>query len=158
MFFFSSRRRHTRCALVTGVQTCALPIYSRAGKLYGRMANLLLSILFQSCYAGACPCPAEHGFPMERTGRNLPEIPRGNTHPFGGNFKTTLVMKTKREAIHFAHPYLINPTNPVTVHLIGAGGTGSHMLTALAKMNHALTALGHAGLQLTLWEIGRAPV
>src|SRR3546814_7923738 len=26
--FFSSRRRHTRCALVTGVQTCALPIYS----------------------------------------------------------------------------------------------------------------------------------
>src|SRR3546814_19252255 len=28
-FFFSSRRRHTRCALVTGVQTCALPIYGR---------------------------------------------------------------------------------------------------------------------------------
>src|SRR3546814_8678607 len=26
-FFFSSRRRHTSCALVTGVQTCALPIY-----------------------------------------------------------------------------------------------------------------------------------
>src|SRR3546814_1541792 len=30
LFFFSSRRRHTRCALVTGVQTCALPI-SRPG-------------------------------------------------------------------------------------------------------------------------------
>src|SRR3546814_4410977 len=28
LFFFSSRRRHTRCALVTGVQTCALPIWS----------------------------------------------------------------------------------------------------------------------------------
>src|SRR3546814_14377538 len=28
-FFFSSRRRHTRCALVTGVQTCALPISCR---------------------------------------------------------------------------------------------------------------------------------
>src|SRR3546814_7500723 len=27
IFFLSSRRRHTRCALVTGVQTCALPIY-----------------------------------------------------------------------------------------------------------------------------------
>src|SRR3546814_8229228 len=26
-FFVSSRRRHTRCALVTGVQTCALPIW-----------------------------------------------------------------------------------------------------------------------------------
>src|SRR3546814_2464935 len=30
-FFFSSRRRHTRCALVTGVQTCALPISRRTG-------------------------------------------------------------------------------------------------------------------------------
>src|SRR3546814_19875685 len=31
-FFFSSRRRHTRCALVTGVQTCALPIYPSLNK------------------------------------------------------------------------------------------------------------------------------
>src|SRR3546814_10254670 len=30
VFFFASRRRHTRCALVTGVQTCALPIYRRS--------------------------------------------------------------------------------------------------------------------------------
>src|SRR3546814_4120219 len=29
-FFFSSRRRHTRCALVTGVQTCALPIFANS--------------------------------------------------------------------------------------------------------------------------------
>src|SRR3546814_4370267 len=33
MFFFSSRRRHTRCALVTGVQTCALPISITLGIL-----------------------------------------------------------------------------------------------------------------------------
>src|SRR3546814_10940701 len=33
LFFFSSRRRHTRCALVTGVQTCALPICSRRPQL-----------------------------------------------------------------------------------------------------------------------------
>src|SRR3546814_7324025 len=31
-FFFSSRRRHTRCALVTGVQTCALPICSNTAQ------------------------------------------------------------------------------------------------------------------------------
>src|SRR3546814_14289414 len=30
LFFFSSRIRHTRCALVTGVQTCALPIFGSA--------------------------------------------------------------------------------------------------------------------------------
>src|SRR3546814_2364929 len=36
MFFFcSSRRRHTRCALVTGVQTCALPIYPAKLVAYG---------------------------------------------------------------------------------------------------------------------------
>src|SRR3546814_8570026 len=33
VFIFSSRRRHTRCALVTGVQTCALPISNFAGTL-----------------------------------------------------------------------------------------------------------------------------
>src|SRR3546814_5090282 len=33
-FFFSSRRRHTRCALVTGVQTCALPIFAPADAGY----------------------------------------------------------------------------------------------------------------------------
>src|SRR3546814_6427584 len=30
LFMFSSRRRHTRCALLTGVQTCALPIFPNA--------------------------------------------------------------------------------------------------------------------------------
>src|SRR3546814_16199396 len=30
MCCFSSRRRHTRCSLVTGVQTCALPIFEGA--------------------------------------------------------------------------------------------------------------------------------
>src|SRR3546814_13461625 len=39
VFFFSSRRRHTRCALVTGVQTCALPIYLR-GRLPGLSINM----------------------------------------------------------------------------------------------------------------------
>src|SRR3546814_7202702 len=38
LFFFSSRRRHTRCALVTGVQTCALPISFGPGLARQRMA------------------------------------------------------------------------------------------------------------------------
>src|SRR3546814_10728255 len=36
VFFFSSRRRHTICALVTGVQTCALPISDSA---YGQLTT-----------------------------------------------------------------------------------------------------------------------
>src|SRR3546814_11120561 len=39
--FFSIRRRHTICALVTGVQTCALPIYTAFGAL-----RLPRSVLF----------------------------------------------------------------------------------------------------------------
>src|SRR3546814_980341 len=39
VFFFSSRRRHTRCALVTGVQTCALPIWWSS---CARLLNLVM--------------------------------------------------------------------------------------------------------------------
>src|SRR3546814_10436740 len=46
-FCFSSRRRHTRCALVTGVQTCALPIFS-----------LIKMRLFQM----RCFCPSDNLF------------------------------------------------------------------------------------------------
>src|SRR3546814_4126405 len=42
--FFSSRRRHTRCALVTGVQTCALPISTVAENLYGRSVRAVLAV------------------------------------------------------------------------------------------------------------------
>src|SRR3546814_4605200 len=38
-FFFSSRRRHTRCALVTGVQTCALPIFEGGSSIYEAMSK-----------------------------------------------------------------------------------------------------------------------
>src|SRR3546814_19923148 len=38
IFFFSSRRRHTRCALVTGVQTCALPIFDPSTGAKGEVA------------------------------------------------------------------------------------------------------------------------
>src|SRR3546814_2809772 len=40
-FFFSSRRRHTRCALVTGVQTCALPICLGVEGVEGRGLSAL---------------------------------------------------------------------------------------------------------------------
>jgi PRTRC genetic system ThiF family protein len=54
--------------------------------------------------------------------------------------------------VHFSDSELISPTNPISVNLIGAGGTGSQTLTALARMNHALTELNHAGLSVRLWD------
>lgn len=61
-------------------------------------------------------------------------------------------MNTEKIKIHFTDNYLINPTNPISVNLIGAGGTGSKVLTALMEMNHSLIELGHAGLQIRLWD------
>src|SRR3546814_1948115 len=46
-FFFSSRRRHTRCALVTGVQTCALPISTARQTLMQKVKDLEKDILYQ---------------------------------------------------------------------------------------------------------------
>src|SRR3546814_6548531 len=40
-FFFSSRIRHTRCALVTGVQTCALPIFPNPVEFDAALDELL---------------------------------------------------------------------------------------------------------------------
>jgi len=66
-------------------------------------------------------------------------------------------MKTKKKtiakpAVHIIQKELLQPYNPVTVNLIGAGGTGGQVLTALARMNHALIALDHPGLMVRLWD------
>jgi len=62
---------------------------------------------------------------------------------------------TMKPAVHITGNYLINPTNPVTVHLIGAGGTGSQMLTALARINLALLSLNHPGLMVSVYDDDR---
>ena len=54
--------------------------------------------------------------------------------------------------IHFTDRYLLNPRHPVTVFVIGAGGTGSQVITNLARMSMALQALGHPGLHVTVFE------
>ncbi len=56
------------------------------------------------------------------------------------------------KAIHYTDNYLINPTHPVTVNLIGCGGTGSQVLTNLARMNQALIKLGHMGLLVRVFD------
>jgi PRTRC genetic system ThiF family protein len=52
----------------------------------------------------------------------------------------------KKAAVHYTEKYLVDPAHPVTVNLIGCGGTGSQVLSSLARMNSALRALNHPGL------------
>lgn len=61
-------------------------------------------------------------------------------------------MKTTKKAIHFTANYLLQPTNPISVNLIGAGGNGSNMLTGLAKINYALRQFGHPGLYVKVFD------
>ncbi|MCM0221110.1 PRTRC system ThiF family protein [Bacteroides fragilis] len=54
--------------------------------------------------------------------------------------------------VHYTDSYLMNPQHPVTVNIIGAGGTGSQVLTGLARLDVTLRALGHPGLFVTLYD------
>lgn len=57
-----------------------------------------------------------------------------------------------RPAVHIVHRDIVQPYNPVTVNLIGAGGTGSQVLTNLARINHALQAFDHPGLFVRVFD------
>src|SRR3546814_5300422 len=71
LFFFSSRRRHTRCALVTGVQTCALPIFrSRKAAMANIWRNRMLSDRFDEALAYASRLHRE----QRRKGTSIPYV------------------------------------------------------------------------------------
>jgi len=57
-----------------------------------------------------------------------------------------------RPAVHIIPNELLNPYNPIVINLVGAGGTGGQVLTALARMNHALNNLGHAGVFVRIFD------
>lgn len=54
--------------------------------------------------------------------------------------------------VHYTDSYLMNPQHPVTVNIIGAGGTGSQVLTCMARLDVTLRTLGHPGLFVTLYD------
>lgn len=61
-------------------------------------------------------------------------------------------MQTTKENIHYCASYFMNPTHPITVALIGAGGTGSFLISRLARLDFALRQLNHPGLHVTLYD------
>jgi PRTRC genetic system ThiF family protein len=64
-------------------------------------------------------------------------------------------IKQPLTAVHIVEKEWLNPYNPIVVNLIGAGGTGSQVLTALARMNNALIELNHPGLFVRLFDDDR---
>ena len=66
------------------------------------------------------------------------------TRPFGGEPMNMLS--------HYVHPSIVSGRRPIDVALIGAGGTGSQVLSGLARMNQALKALGSSGLHVRVFD------
>src|SRR3546814_2809573 len=85
-FFFSSRRRHTRCALVTGVQTCALPICSK-------LANLHLNRIMQACETGT----GEAGFDPKQNVKLRREIVAARKAMLPENYIQRVIQFAKQE-------------------------------------------------------------
>jgi len=54
--------------------------------------------------------------------------------------------------IHYTEQYFISPTHPITIALIGCGGTGSSVLTGLARLDAALIQLGHPGFFVRVYD------
>src|SRR3546814_10264359 len=71
LFFFSSRRRHTSCALVTGVQTCALPISAEAAARKARAGGVQVSVLGVGTPQGGPVPQADGGFLHDAQGNML---------------------------------------------------------------------------------------
>lgn len=54
--------------------------------------------------------------------------------------------------VHYTEKYILNPAHKVTVNLVGLGGTGSQMLSSLARLSKTLNALSHPGLHVRAWD------
>jgi PRTRC genetic system ThiF family protein len=64
-------------------------------------------------------------------------------------------MKTNKTPVHFTDKLLLDPEHPLTVTVIGAGGTGSNVIAGLARINASLRQLDHPGLQVTVLDDDR---
>src|SRR3546814_1599287 len=105
MFFFSSRRRHTSCALVTGVQTCALPI----SKFFDGLLLVTGGVRvdhYKTTYFNTAVC-------NNGTGRGA--VPCG-TAPVG-SIVTTADLKAKDTLFNWKLGAVFKPSEPVSLYV-----------------------------------------
>lgn len=58
----------------------------------------------------------------------------------------------QKEKIHFAHSYFHAPVHRITINLIGCGGTGSFILSKLARLDYALSQLDMPGIHVNVYD------
>ena len=64
----------------------------------------------------------------------------------------SLIAATPKAIRHYLPEHIAAPMNPLEIALIGAGGNGGQVLTDLGRMNHALKALGHPGIDVSVYD------
>jgi PRTRC genetic system ThiF family protein len=57
-----------------------------------------------------------------------------------------------KKTIHYINGYLVNPSSPLKIVVVGAGGTGSQLIQRLARVNLALKAFDHPGIHVTVFD------
>src|SRR3546814_9126331 len=125
LVFFSSRRRHTRCALVTGVQTCALPIYIAAHPEFGAAVADQHHILHDARRAG------------DRVGFRRVE---GLRRP---KFLAGLAVERDQAAVERADEQLVAPHRDAAVDDVAACRSEEHTseLQSLMRISYAVFCL-----------------
>jgi PRTRC genetic system ThiF family protein len=62
------------------------------------------------------------------------------------------MLKQNKPLVHYACQYFTKDIHPITVDVVGCGGTGSNMLKALVRIHLALRGIGKKGLHVTAWD------
>src|SRR3546814_7947931 len=146
LIFFSSRRRHTRCALVTGVQTCALPI----------SLPRILDLATGAPDVGATKIPSSERMPTMtiQTGDKLPDATFVKVTENGPEQVNTADYFKGRKVALFSVPGAFTPTCSAK-HLPGFVDKAAD-LKAKGVDEIVCTAV-NAAFVMGAWTIGRAP-
>src|SRR3546814_18540681 len=141
MFFFSSRRRHTRCALVTGVQTCALPIYWRTSTFDIPEGDVAGYTTWDSTTAR--PIIEQISLMRSRNGRyaDLLIADANSYQPISASFVAhQRIVSERLGRLGFSGLSYITPAGPVDI--VAAGGIGPVMPA------HPLLGIDPTGLSI----------
>src|SRR3546814_1532404 len=144
VFFFSSRRRHTRCALVTGVQTCALPMSGTQRRSRGRKTVLCPSNTFLATPRSAL-----------RAGASV-EFYDCNREDLCGSY-TDFVEKAERHKPALAYIVHIGGHIAFDIHRI-AESCRANQIALIEDCPPAVGAEGNGLKPGALWDAGNIPL
>src|SRR3546814_656047 len=161
VFFFSSRRRHTRCALVTGVQTCALPILARVIRGVLEQAPGLDPVAIEDAIVGCAVPEGPQGLNVARMGVLLSGLPNSvagvTVNRFCASGLTAIAMAADRIRVGEADVLIAAGTESMSmVPTVGVGTSFSPDIFAHDDNLGIAYGMGQTAEQVaTRWNVSR---